>query len=303
MNLNATAKLSCFIYILYFKVEQVEPIELTVTLQEIIQIALNEDMPQGDITTDSLGFPLKTKMGRARLIAKEDLVLSGQDFFSQTLLTLDPDLIIKWLYFDGDLILKGQTVASLSGDLIPLLKGERVALNFLGHFSGIATYTRCFVKEIEGLKTQILDTRKTLPLYRVWEKKSVADGQGHNHRLNLSESVLIKDNHIRLAGGISSAVKEIRSRSDLPIEVECSTRDEVKEAIECHVQVILLDNMSNEMMRESLKLIPHSIRTEASGNMSLSRLKSVAELGVDYISVGAITHSAPCADFSLLLDT
>lgn len=270
------------------------------TITELIHAALDEDLPLGDLTTDSLG--ISTRNGRARLVAKEDLVVSGQEFFSQTMLTLNPDLQIHWHYQDSDFVLKGQTVATLAGDLIPVLKGERVALNFLGHFSGIATYTRCFVREVEGHSTQILDTRKTLPLYRKWEKRAVLDGQGTNHRMNLSDAILIKENHLRLAGGIQQAVQQIRAKTDKPIEVECSNPEEVNQAVTLGVQRILLDNMNNEMIQSVRERIPQTIAVEASGNMSIKRVKSVAQLGVDFISVGALTHSAPCADFSLLFD-
>lgn len=270
------------------------------TAIELIRASLKEDIPAGDITTDSLG--IKEKLGRARLVAKEDLVLSGRDFFAATMKEMNSELMIHWQYDEGAFVLSGQTLASITGNLLPVLQAERVALNFLGHFSGIATYTRCFVKEVEGTHCQILDTRKTLPLYRAWEKQAVLHGRGHNHRMSLSEAVLIKENHIRVAGGLREAITRTREKTSKPIEIECCTIEEVLVAASMGVQRILLDNMSNDLMRVALEKIPKSIEVEASGNMSLERVKSVAELGVDFISVGAITHSAPCADFSLQFD-
>jgi nicotinate-nucleotide pyrophosphorylase (carboxylating) len=270
------------------------------TLMDLIQAALREDMPRGDLTTDSLA--LAPRFGQARLIAKEDLVISGTLAFEQTMHALDPNCRVQWHFKEGDLVLDRQIICHISGDLIQILKAERVALNFIGHLSGIATLTRCFVKQIEHTKTKILDTRKTLPGYRDLEKRAVAHGGGQNHRYNLSDAILIKDNHILVAGGLSTAVQRIREHTRERIEVECSNIDEVKEALAMKVERILLDNMDNDMLRDALKLIPKEVITEASGNMTVDRVKSVAELGVDFISVGAITHSAPTADISLLFD-
>ncbi|MFN3454302.1 MAG: carboxylating nicotinate-nucleotide diphosphorylase [Pseudobdellovibrio sp.] len=271
------------------------------TTTELIKAALKEDMPYGDVTTDSLG--VKPKVGEAILKAKADIVLSGSVAFEQTLQFLEPNVKIKWLFEEGDFVYKGQTICSIEGDLIQVLKAERVALNFLGLLSGIATLTRKFVKEVEGTKTKILDTRKTTPLFRELEKRAVVHGGGVNHRFNLSDAILIKDNHISLMGGsITKAVERTRQHTDLALEVEASNLEQVKEAVSLNVNRILLDNMDNSTLKEALKLIPDHIKTEASGNMSLERVKSVAELGVDFISVGALTHSAPCADISLLFD-
>ena len=270
------------------------------TLIDLIKAALREDMPRGDLTTESLA--LGARYGQARLIAKEDLVLSGTLAFEQTMLALDPNAKVQWHFKEGDLILDRQVLCHITGDLMQLLKAERVALNFVGHLSGIATLTRCFVKEVEHTKTKILDTRKTLPGYRELEKKAVTHGGGHNHRFNLSEAVLIKDNHILVAGGLSNAVRRIKEHTNQPIEVECTNLEEVREAIAAGVARILLDNMSNALMAQSLEIIPKDVSTEASGNMTVGRVGKIAELGVDFISVGAITHSAPTADISLLFD-
>jgi nicotinate-nucleotide pyrophosphorylase (carboxylating) len=177
-----------------------------------------------------------------------------------------------------------------------------VALNFLGHLSGIATLTAKFVKEAAGTATKILDTRKTTPGFRELEKRAVVHGGGVNHRMNLSTAVLIKDNHITVMGGITAAVSRVREHTKLPVEVEVKNLDEIKEAVSLNVQRILLDNMNNELLKQATDLIPKEIETEASGNMNLQRIKSVAETGVSYISVGALTHSAPVADVSLLFD-
>lgn len=266
-------------------------------LQDLIRAAIREDMPQGDVTTESLA--LKPRHGRARLRAKEDLVLSGAMAFEQSIQTLEPNAKVKWHFEEGDSILKKQIICTLEGDLVQILKAERVALNFLGHLSGIATHTNRFVKQIAGTHTKILDTRKTTPAFRELEKRAVLHGGGVNHRMNLSTAILIKDNHIAIMGGVSAAIKRVREHSKLPIEVEARNVGEVQEAVALGVQRILLDNMNNEQLQSALAVIPKSIETEASGNMTLDRVKSVAELGVNYISVGAVTHSAPCADVSL----
>lgn len=270
------------------------------TLMDLIQTALREDMPRGDLTTDSMA--LAPRFGQARLIAKEDLVLSGTLPFEQTMLSLDPSAKVQWHFKEGDAVLNKQIICHISGDLIQILKAERVSLNFVGHLSGIATLTRRFVQEVQHTSTKILDTRKTLPGYRDLEKRAVAHGGGHNHRYNLSDAILIKENHILVAGGLSKAVERIREHTHEPIEVECGSLDEVREAVLMKVERILLDNMNNDMIKQALGLIPEEIAVEASGNMSVNRVRSVAELGVDFISVGAITHSAPTADISLLFD-
>lgn len=273
---------------------------MNLDLQKIVKVALYEDIPHGDCTTDALN--LSEKKGRARVVAKEDLVLSGQEVFEFTFQQMDPTIRIEWHFRNGDFILKKQTICTLIGPVSGILKAERVALNFLGRLSGVATLTRCYVNEVKHTSTKILDTRKTTPGLRELEKQAVRDGGGHNHRMSLSDAILIKENHIRLSGGIKNAVNLIRKQNAGGIEVEVSSLAEVREALEVEIHRLLLDNMSNSEMAEVLKIIPATIKTEASGNMTLERVRSVAELGVDFISVGAITHSAPCADISLLLD-
>ncbi len=273
-------------------------------LFDLVGQALKEDLPHGDLTTDNLG--LESRRGRARLIAKEDLVLSGREAFQMSFLHLDPECQIQWQFDDGAFVLNSQTVAVLSGQLSALLKAERVALNFIGRLSGIASLTRCFVEQVKHTPCKILDTRKTTPLLRSLEKQAVRHGQGHNHRLSLSQAVLLKDNHIAACGGLSQAVNKIRQSFPGPIEVECAQLEQVDEAIQLatklKVERILLDNMDNDTLRKALEKIPRRIETEASGNMTIDRVKEVAEMGVDSISVGALTHSAPCADFSLEFD-
>lgn len=267
------------------------------TLKELIRAAILEDMPDGDVTTDSLGLP--PRPGRAKLYAKQDLVLSGAPAFEQAMLTMDNQIKCRWHFEEGDFILKNQIICTLQGDLVQILKAERIALNFLMHLTGIASLTRQFVQQIQHTSTKVLDTRKTLPGYRELEKKAVLHGGGENHRSNLSTGVLIKDNHIRLAGGVREAVQRIRLHTQLPLVVEAENLTDVQECIALSVERILLDNMSNEVMAEALKIIPKTVQTEASGNMTLNRVRSVAELGVNFISVGILTHSAPGADISL----
>ncbi|MBL7543195.1 MAG: carboxylating nicotinate-nucleotide diphosphorylase [Bdellovibrionaceae bacterium] len=269
-------------------------------LNDLIKAAIKEDMPTGDVTTDSLG--LTPKLGKAVLKAKEDIVLSGLLPFESTMMLLEPNAKIKWHFEEGQRILKGQNICSLEGDLIQILKGERVSLNFLGHLSGIASHTRRFVDAVAGTKTRILDTRKTLPGYRDLEKRAVVHGGGYNHRMNLSTAILIKDNHIAVMGGIQQAVQRVRKNSNLDIEVEACTLDEVKIAVSLNVRRILLDNMDTPTLVQARTLIPDTIETEASGNMSLARVPEVARVGIDFISVGALTHSAPVADVSLQFD-
>lgn len=270
------------------------------TLYDLILAALQEDMPSGDLTTESLA--LRPRPGRARLIAKQDLVLSGAPAFEQTMLMLEPQAKLKWHFEEGQKILDRQIICTLQGDLIQILKAERVSLNFLMHLSGIATLTNKFVDAIKGTSTKILDTRKTTPAYRELEKKAVVHGGGFNHRLNLSSAILIKDNHISVMGGITAAVNRTRQHTNANIEVEASTLEQVQECIDLKVHRILLDNMNDEMLSKALSLIPDTIETEASGNMNLDRVGKVASLGVGFISVGALTHSAPSSDISLLFD-
>lgn len=269
--------------------------------EEIVKAALEEDIPHGDITTDPL--LLQGQRGFACLVAKQDLVLSGAKLFLKTFLLLDAQARLEWRYRDGDVVMAGAKIVEIEGDKGALLKAERTALNFLGHLSGIATLTKQYVDQVRGTQTKILDTRKTTPLLRRFEKQAVKDGGGINHRFSLSDGILIKENHIRAAGGIAAAVKRIMSMNPgKSIEIEVTNSEEVAQALELGVDHLLLDNMSLEEMANALKLVGKKAKTEASGNMTLDRIRQVAQIGVDYISVGRITHSAPCVDVSLLFD-
>lgn len=269
-------------------------------MNDLIKNAFSEDLPSGDLTTDSL--EISEKFGMAKVIAKQDLILSGSQCFNESLHYCDQGLTVNWYFQDGEEILKGQCAAQIDGNLINLIKAERVALNFLGYLSGIATETSKYVEACHGTTTKILDTRKTLPGFRVLAKQAVIHGGGSNHRMNLSDAIMIKENHIVLAGNMGTAIEQIRKKSDQPIEVETTNLTEVKEAVAYQVNQIMLDNMSTETMIEALKLIPKDIKTEASGNMTLARTSEVAATGVDFISVGALTHSVTNADFSMLFD-
>jgi nicotinate-nucleotide pyrophosphorylase (carboxylating) len=209
---------------------------------------------------------------------------------------------LKWHFEESSEVLNKQIICTIQGNLVQILKAERVALNFMMHLSGIATLTHRFVEKVKKHGTVILDTRKTTPAYRELEKRAVVSGGGQNHRLNLSAGVLVKDNHIAVMNGISAAVKRIRDHTDSPIEVEARTLDDVRECVSLKIDRILLDNMNNDLLKQAVALVPPSIKTEASGNMTLDRVESVAAIGVNYISVGALTHSSPAADLSLMFD-
>lgn len=270
---------------------------------DLVKRALEEDMPQGDVTTE--GLKLQGKKGKARLVAKQDLCLSGQEPFTLAFENVTPPCRVKWHFKDGDKIPKGSLIAEIEGEFASLLKAERTALNFLGRLSGIATMTHKFFEATKGSKTKILDTRKTTPLLRMLEKKAVKDGGGTNHRIGLSDAILVKENHIRAAGNIKNAVDLLRRSSKLPIEVEVTSFEELRECLALKVEKVLLDNMSTDQMRTCVEMVKKAgsgCLTEASGNMNLARIPEVCATGVDFISVGALTHSAPVADVSLLFE-
>lgn len=272
---------------------------------DFMKKALQEDAPQGDSTCrgliENLKIPVHKTLGH--FIAKQDLVLSGIEFL-KTLPQLNLDIDLELFFKDGDYIKKGQKIAQVYGPWTHLLYIERSTLNFMGHFSGIATLTNQYVQQVSHTSCKILDTRKTLPLYRLYEKKAVVHGGGQNHRMNLSDEIMLKENHItRLKTNLHDAVSKLKIQNPkIKITVECQTLDEVRDIVQASVDQILLDNMDNASLSEAVKSIPKPIKSEASGNMSLERVKSVAETGVDFISVGAITHSAPVADISFLID-
>lgn len=271
-------------------------------IESIIRNALAEDIHTGDIT--SLALQLGSRQISGFLKAKEEMVVCGLDLARQTLAAVDDSLKFESILSDGDTASPGDIIARFSGDATLLLQGERVALNLMQRMSGIATLTSRFVQAVKGTKARIVDTRKTTPGLRVLEKYSVRVGGGINHRTGLYDGVLIKENHIAAAGGISEAIKRVRSYipHTLKIEIETETLSEVQEALLAGADIIMLDNMSCEMMREAVAMIDGKALTEASGGVNLSTVRVIAETGVDIISVGALTHSAPAMDISMLLD-
>lgn len=267
-------------------------------IDKIITLAIEEDVEKGDVTTNSL-VPEST-LAVAEMTAKADGVISGIYIARMVFERFDKN--IRWLpsTTEGGRVKKGDSIVRIEGSYRALLTGERTALNILQRMSGIATATSNYVKELEGSATQLLDTRKTAPVMRILDKIAVRAGGGTNHRMGLYDLALIKDNHIKVAGGITEAVKEVRAYAPgIKVEVEVTTLEETKEAVTAGADIIMLDNMSNEMMEAAVKLIDGRAKTEASGNMTIGRLKGVAATGVDYISVGALTHSVTALDISM----
>jgi nicotinate-nucleotide pyrophosphorylase (carboxylating) len=271
----------------------------TDTLERIVHSALAEDIGAGDVTTEAT-VPADA-VGTADLLVKERGVVCGLRAAEAAFLALDPDMRFEALAREGDLVEPPATVARVTGSQRAILTGERVALNFVGRLSGIATLTRRYVDAVEGTGVAVLDTRKTTPGLRALEKHAVASGGGRNHRFGLDDAILIKDNHLRAAGSITAAVELVRAASDLSIEVECDTLDQVGEAVDAGVGAILLDNMTLDQLREAVALVRRRARLEASGGVTLDTIRAIAETGVDEISVGALTHSARSLDVSLEL--
>ncbi len=272
-------------------------------LRQIIRQALDEDIGSGDITTDAV--LTGEEKGLAQALVKRDTVIAGCEVFREVFLTHDPDLEVVLLKRDGDPAAAGEVVAEISGRLRSILTAERVALNLFQRMCGIAALTRRYVEETKGTKAKILDTRKTMPGLRLLDKYAVTAGGGGNHRIGLYDGVLIKDNHIRAAGGITAAVQRVAGRAPLlvRVEVEAGNLDEVREALSAGAHVIMLDNMNREDMATAVALIDGRALVEASGNVTLERVKEIAQTGVDFISTGAITHSVPAADISLEIKT
>lgn len=268
-------------------------------LEKIISIALQEDMPEGDITSDNV-IP-SDSVSKAEFVAKEEGILAGIEVAANVFLFLDPQVKFRKLIKDGEFIHIGNKLATVEGSSIALLKGERTALNFLQRMSGIATLTQRFVQELEGTFTRLLDTRKTTPGLRVLEKYAVRMGGGYNHRLNLSDMVMLKDNHLKLVGDISQAVAQAREKikPGIKIEVETTNLKEVKEALQAGADLIMLDNMSIEEMREVVEWVKGRVPLEVSGKVDINQARAIAALGVDYISVGRLTHSYKSLDISL----
>lgn len=271
-------------------------------LRQLVEQALAEDLGRGDLTTRSIfpdAFP-----ARAVLMARQDLVLAGIEIAALVYEVLDPSLQFRPLARDGESVKSESMVARIVGDGRSILMGERVAINFLQRLSGIATLTSRYVAAVKGTRARIVDTRKTTPGWRILEKYAVRIGGGYNHRFSLSDGILIKDNHVDLVGSLSLAVKKAKASSPHPlkIEVEARTLREVEEALDSGADIILLDNMSFEEIRKAVEIIKGRARVEASGGITLSNVSEIARVGVDYLSIGALTHSAPAVDICLNIE-
>lgn len=275
------------------------PITMQLAADKYIRLALEEDINSEDVTTNSV-MP-EYKKGEVQLICKEDGIIAGLQIFERVFTLLDPETEIIFDVKDGDAVKKGQHLATVRGDIRVLLSGERTALNYLQRMSGIATYTNTVVKLLEGTKTKLLDTRKTTPCMRIFEKYAVRVGGGNNHRYNLSDGILLKDNHIDAAGGVRQAVEAARAYAPFvrKIEVETENLEMVKEAVEAGADIIMLDNMTPEQMAGAVRLIGGRAETECSGNITKDNIRAITDTGVDYVSSGALTHSAPILDISL----
>ncbi len=271
-------------------------------IERIVRTALEEDIGLGDVTTEVT--VARDTVARAQLVAKEDFTLAGLDVAAEVFRILDPEVSFEKIFIDGQAVCKGEVIAWLKGSAAVLLQGERVALNLLQRMSGIATLTARYVAEVEGTNTRIVDTRKTVPGLRALDKYSVRMGGGRNHRIGLFDGVLIKENHIAAAGGISAAIE--RAKLQLPhtlkIEIETCDLTEVAEALQAGADIIMLDNMNLDEMRQGVELIAGKALVEASGGVNLERVRDIAETGVNIISVGALTHSVTAVDISMLFN-
>ena len=281
-------------------------ITMQLVADKYIKMALEEDINSEDVTTNAV-MP-EAKQGKVNLICKEDGIIAGLGIFERVFKILDEKTDVSFMkkengeaFKDGDQVKKGDLLAVVSGDIRVLLSGERTALNYLQRLSGIATYTHQVSSLLEGSKTKLLDTRKTTPCMRIFEKYAVKIGGGHNHRYNLSDGVLLKDNHIDAAGGVKEAVAAAKEYAPFvrKIEVETENIEMVKEAVEAGADIIMLDNMTYEEMAEAIKVIDGRAETECSGNITKENIATITRLGVDYVSSGALTHSAPILDISL----
>ena len=275
------------------------PITMQLVADKYIKMALEEDINSEDVSTNAV-MP-EYKKGEVQLICKEDGIIAGLMVFERVFTLLDSDTQVTCHVKDGDEVKKGEVLAVVTGDIRVLLSGERTALNYLQRMSGIATYTRSVARLLEGTKTTLLDTRKTTPGMRVFEKYAVRVGGGANHRYNLSDGVLLKDNHIDAAGGVTQAVQAARAYAPFvrKIEVETENLDMVREAVEAGADIIMLDNMTPKQMAEAIQIINGRAETECSGNVTKENINTITQLGVDYISSSALTHSAPILDISL----
>ena len=276
-----------------------DKVTLKLNVDPLILSALREDITSEDVSANSVMRDVQ--MGEADLICKEDGIICGLQVFERVFKLLDEESSVEFFVKDGDSVSKGQLMAKLRGDVRVLLCGERTALNYLQRMSGVATYTRSMAQLLEGTKTKLVDTRKTTPNNRIFEKYAVKVGGGHNHRYNLSDGVMLKDNHIGAAGGLKKAVEMAREYSSFvrKIEVEVENLDMVREAVEAGADIIMLDNMTHDQMKEAIEYIDGRAEIEVSGNVTRENIASLADLGVDIISSGALTHSAPILDISL----
>lgn len=274
-------------------------ITMKLNIDKLIMMALQEDITSEDVSANAV-MP-QPQQGMVDLICKQDGIICGLPIFERVFKLLDPQTHVEFFVKDGDAVKKGQKMAVLTGDMRVLLSGERVALNYLQRMSGIASYTHEVAALLEGSNTTLLDTRKTTPNCRIFEKYAVRVGGGTNHRYNLSDGVMLKDNHIGAVGSITKAVEMAKAYAPFvrKIEVETETIEQVREAVEAGADIIMLDNMSHEQMAEAVKLIDGRAETECSGNVTKENIAKVTEIGVDYVSSGALTHSAPIMDISM----
>ena len=274
-------------------------VTMMLNADNLILQALREDITSEDITTNSV--MREYQKGEVELICKQDGIIAGLDVYKRVFELLDPETEVEFFCKDGDEVKAGQKMAAVTGDIRVLLSGERVALNYLQRMSGIATYTNSIAKLLKGSKTKLLDTRKTTPNMRIFEKYAVRVGGGYNHRYNLSDGVLLKDNHIGAAGSVTKAVQMAKEYAPFvrKIEVEVENLDMVREAVEAGADIIMLDNMTPEMMKEAIDIIDGRAETECSGNVTRENVERYVSIGVDSISSGALTHSSPILDISM----
>lgn len=276
-----------------------DPITMLLNADPLILSALREDVTSEDVSTNCV--LLEKKIGQADLLCKQDGVICGLPVFARVFQLLDPDTVVTFDVNEGDRVSYGQHLGTVTGDMRVILTGERTALNYLQRMSGVATVTRAAADLLEGSGIKLLDTRKTTPNNRLFEKYAVRIGCGYNHRYNLSDGVMLKDNHIGAAGGVKAAIEAAREYAPFvrKIEVETETTDMVREAVEAGADIIMLDNMDRETMQEAIRIIDGKAEIEISGNVTAERIPQIADLDVDYISSGALTHSAPILDVSL----
>lgn len=279
-----------------------DPITLKLNIDPLLEMALKEDITEEDLSTSCI--IRKAKLGRAVLLAKEEGILSGIQIFSRVFELIDPQTEIHLYQRDADPIRPGMVLGELKGDIRVLLGGERTALNYIQRMSGIASYARSMVRILDGTSIKLVDTRKTTPNNRIFEKYAVRTGGASNHRFNLSDGILLKDNHVAVAGGIREAIQMAKSYAPFvhKIEIETENLDEVREALAAKADIIMLDNMEKEMIQQAIRLIDGKALIEISGNITLANLEMYKDLAVNFISSGALTHSAPSLDLSLNLD-